>query len=448
MEAIKPVSRDAFSVDLKHALIWVARALDYVGVDDLNHNHRVAYIAYQCSQVLGWEKKKQEFCFLSGLIHDCGVSQTTEHSHLISDMQPSESEHHCHVGFQALEQCELLAQFANIILYHHTDWLHLQHAPISPYEKDVAALIYLADRLDFLRAKYLKNTHQDLITLYKKAITEELTLHKGSLFCPTFVDALITLIHKDGFWFAMDATHIETIPFSFNQLKWLHQDLSLSALTQLGRFIAGIVDAKSPFTYHHSLKVAELSEYLANRMGLAKSTSKLIYVAGLVHDIGKLRTPDEILHKEGPLTENEYIHIRRHTVDTDVALKMIFPNSKLSEWASNHHERLDGSGYPYGKTAEQIDLPSRIIAIADVFQALSQNRPYRSKLSPQEITDIMWPMVTQYKLDADVYDHLARNLNTCYQISIDSSEQQHSTPSEQAETQAVMSHSPPTRLLA
>ncbi|EHZ2551269.1 HD-GYP domain-containing protein [Vibrio vulnificus] len=387
MEAIKPVSRDAFSVDLKHALIWVARALDYVGVDDLNHNHRVAYIAYQCSQVLGWEKKKQEFCFLSGLIHDCGVSQTTEHSHLISDMQPSESEHHCHVGFQALEQCELLAQFANIILYHHTDWLHLQHA-------------------------------------------------------------LITLIHKDGFWFAMDATHIETIPFSFNQLKWLHQDLSLSALTQLGRFIAGIVDAKSPFTYHHSLKVAELSEYLANRMGLAKSTSKLIYVAGLVHDIGKLRTPDEILHKEGPLTENEYIHIRRHTVDTDVALKMIFPNSKLSEWASNHHERLDGSGYPYGKTAEQIDLPSRIIAIADVFQALSQNRPYRSKLSPQEITDIMWPMVTQYKLDADVYDHLARNLNTCYQISIDSSEQQHSTPTEQAETQAVMSHSPPTRLLA
>lgn len=100
MEAIKPVSRDAFSVDLKHALIWVARALDYVGVDDLNHNHRVAYIAYQCSQVLGWEKKKQEFCFLSGLIHDCGVSQTTEHSHLISDMQPSESEHHCHVAFK------------------------------------------------------------------------------------------------------------------------------------------------------------------------------------------------------------------------------------------------------------------------------------------------------------------------------------------------------------
>ncbi|EOC5341442.1 HD domain-containing phosphohydrolase [Vibrio vulnificus] len=448
MEAIKPAMHEPFCVDLKHALIWVARALDYVGMDDLHHNHRVAYTAYECAKLLGWEKKKQEFSFLAGLIHDCGVSQTAEHSHLISDMIPSESEQHCRVGFQALEQCDMLAQFANIILYHHTDWLHLQHAPISPYEKDVAALIYLADRLDFLRAKYLSHTQPDLITLYKKAISEELYFYRGTLFCSTFVDALVTLIHRDGFWFAMDSTHIETVPFSFSQLKWLHQDLSISALIQLGRFIAGIVDAKSPFTYQHSLKVAELSEYLALQMGLPKSTSKLIYVAGLVHDIGKLRTPDSILHKEGPLSEIEYIHIKRHTVDTAVALNMIFPHSNIAQWAANHHERLDGSGYPYNKTAEQLDLPSRIIAIADVFQALSQNRPYRSKLSPQEITDIMWPMVTQYKLDADVYDHLARNLNTCYQISIDSSEQQHSTPTEQAETQAVMSHSPPTRLLA
>ncbi|MCU8501128.1 HD domain-containing protein, partial [Vibrio vulnificus] len=134
-------------------------------------------------------------------------------------------------------------------------------------------------------------------------------------------------------------------------------------------------------------------------------------------DIGKLRTPDSILHKEGPLSEIEYIHIKRHTVDTGVALNMIFPHSNIAQWAANHHERLDGSGYPYNKTAEQLDLPSRIIAIADVFQALSQNRPYRSKLSPQEITDIMWPMVEQNQLDGDVYAKLEQNLNHCYAMS-------------------------------
>lgn len=149
MEAVKPVMLETFSVNLNQALIWVARALDYVGVDDLHHNHRVAYIAYQCAKLMGWDKKKQEFTFLAGLIHDCGVSQTAEHSHLISDLVPSESERHCHTGYQALEECEILAQFANIILYHHTDWLRLQEAPISPYEKEVTALIYLADRFDF-----------------------------------------------------------------------------------------------------------------------------------------------------------------------------------------------------------------------------------------------------------------------------------------------------------
>ncbi|POB71984.1 hydrolase, partial [Vibrio vulnificus] len=94
-----------------------------------------------------------------------------------------------------------------------------------------------------------------------------------------------------------------------------------------------------------------------------------------------------------------------------------FPHSNIAQWAANHHERLDGSGYPYNKSAEQLDLPSRIIAIADVFQALSQNRPYRSKLSPQEITDIMWPMVEQNQLDGDVYAKLEQNLNHCYAMS-------------------------------
>lgn len=419
MEAVKPVMLETFSVNLNQALIWVARALDYVGVDDLHHNHRVAYIAYQCAKLMGWDKKKQEFTFLAGLIHDCGVSQTAEHSHLISDLVPSESERHCHTGYQALEECEILAQFANIILYHHTDWLRLQEAPISPYEKEVTALIYLADRLDFLRAKYLKHTDEDLITLYKKSIGQEVSLHRGTLFCPEFVDALLKLIQQDGFWFSMDSASIESMPFSFNELKWLHQDLSSTVLTQLARFIAGIVDAKSPFTYQHSLKVAELSEYLAIQLGLPSSVTKMIYVAGLVHDLGKLRTPDEILHKDGPLDRNEYVHIKRHTVDTEAALKMIFPQSRIGEWASNHHERLDGSGYPYNKTAQQLDMPSRIIAVADVFQALSQNRPYRERLTAEEIVGIMSPMVENYQLDAQVYHLLSKNLTYCYQLSIE-----------------------------
>lgn len=418
MEAIRKRQDASFSVDLKHALIWVARALDYVGVDDINHNHRVAYIAYECSKLLNWDVKKQEFAFLAGLIHDCGVSQTTEHEELVSQLTPRHAQVHCMAGFKALNQCSLLAKFAPAILHHHTPWEELKHIDISPYEKDIAALIFVADRLDFFRAQYADPDHPDLITLKKGDIINALKQNSGTLFHPIYVDTLCKLAKKDGFWFSMEPENIEAIPLNFMHLDWLQKDLTLHDLVQLGRFIAGIVDAKSPFTYQHSIKVAELCLYIARGLSIPKLDSKMLYVAGLVHDIGKLRTPDQILHKEGPLTTEEYIHIKRHTIDTEIALKMVFPCSKIGEWASNHHEKLNGSGYPYNKTDHELDLPSRVIAVADIFQALSQHRPYRDRLGPAEIIEIMKSMVEKGELDSYVFDYVHHNIDDCYKLSV------------------------------
>jgi len=417
VEQIKSKIADSFSVDLKHALIWVARALDYVGIDDINHNHRVAYIAYECAKRLNWPIKKQEFTFLAGLIHDCGVSQTNEHKNLISEITPSNVQTQCSVGFQALSNCSLLAKFAPIILHHHTHWEELETLELPPYEKDIAALVFISDRLDFLRAQYSCEENPDLVTLSKHHISSELLKHSGTLFRPAYVKILNELVEKDGFWFAMEPEHIESIPLHFTHLEWLQRDLSMHDLIQLGRFIAGIVDAKSPFTYLHSLKVAELCFYLAQGLNLPKHTARMLYVSGLVHDIGKLRTPDDILHKPGKLTTEEYIHIKRHTIDTEIALQMVFPCSKVGEWAANHHERLNGSGYPYNKTAQELDLPSRIIAVADIFQALSQDRPYRKRLTTQEIVEIIKPMVDDQLLDNEVFQHLNEHLDLYYQIA-------------------------------
>lgn len=89
-----------FEVDLKQALIWVARALDYVGVDDTHHSHRVAYIAYQCALALNWDLKKAEFCYFAGMIHDCGVSETQEHKMLLDELIPQDAKAHCLRGYQ------------------------------------------------------------------------------------------------------------------------------------------------------------------------------------------------------------------------------------------------------------------------------------------------------------------------------------------------------------
>ncbi|ELA8150748.1 HD domain-containing protein [Vibrio parahaemolyticus] len=407
-----------FEVDLKQALIWVARALDYVGVDDTHHSHRVAYIAYQCALALNWDLKKAEFCYFAGMIHDCGVSETQEHKMLLDELIPQDAKAHCLRGYQTLKQCRLLSQFAVPVLYHHTHWDELQHLDLPEFEKDVAALLYLSDRLDFMRARYVMNCHCDIVTLHEELIAECVLANAGTLFNPVMCKAMVKLIMTDGFWFAMESENIETIGLNFKSIDWLQKQLTIWDMNSLGLFLARIVDAKSPFTYQHSQKVAELSRYLAGKLGLDEHDQEMLFIAGLVHDIGKLKTPDEILHKESALSKQEYTRIKRHTIDTQLALHKVFPNAKIAEWASNHHERLDGSGYPYHKTAEELDIPSRIIAVADVFQALSQDRPYRGRMSQTQIAEIMDDLIEQNKLCAHVYEVLEQNMTACYNMSI------------------------------
>ncbi|MDG3085822.1 HD domain-containing protein [Vibrio hannami] len=413
------VVQERITIDLRHALLMIARALDFVGIDDINHGHRVAYMAYECAKRLGWDNKKARFAYYTGLIHDCGVSTTEEHSALVGELQPENVREHCIRGHQELTNCPLLSRFAVPILYHHTQWEELKNLELTEFNRDIAAIVYIADRLDFLRAYYIQDNHQEAVTLHKELIAEHIKSQAGTMFNPEMVEAMEQLIFMDGFWYNMDTAYIEVQALSEDSDGEYSGELSINDVKQMARFLARIVDAKSPFTYQHSEKVAVLSMTLADELGLSKSIQQLIYVAGLLHDIGKLRTPDEILNKGNRLTREEYTRIRRHTVDTEHTLRSFFPNSPIGEWASNHHERLDGSGYPYNKNGEDLDLPSRIIAVADNFQALAQKRPYRLlHLSMEDIMSRLEPLVESGKLDREVFALIKNNEERYYQIAI------------------------------
>ena len=404
-------------IDLRQALLMIARTLDYVGMDDINHGHRVAYIAYECARKMGWQENKARHAYYTGLIHDCGVSSTSEHNILVSEMQPELTAQHCIRGYEALTKVSTLASFATAVRYHHTPWVQLKQLDLSEEDKAIAALVFLSDRLDFLRAEFLQNNHHELITLHEEMISETILAHSGKLFPEEFVAAMDTLIHTDGFWYNMDPVYIEMMALADDHEAKYLQQLDISDINQLAQFIARIVDAKSAFTYQHSERVALLSKMLAEDAGLSHREQELIYVAGLLHDIGKLRTPDEILNKHAKLTKEEYSRIRRHTVDTQHVLQNFFPNSKIGNWASNHHERLDGSGYPYNKTAEELDLPSRIIAVADIFQALSQKRPYRGRLPVEQVLHLIQPLVDKGQLDQEVFRMITSQPERYYQAA-------------------------------
>jgi HD-GYP domain-containing protein (c-di-GMP phosphodiesterase class II) len=145
-----------------------------------------------------------------------------------------------------------------------------------------------------------------------------------------------------------------------------------------------------------------VSAFLAKAKGYSLEEVKLMKIAGLFHDLGKLSIPNDVLEKSGKLTEREFSIIKQHPYYTYRILEQIDGFSTVAEWAAFHHETLDGSGYPFRVPGDSLRLGSRMVSVADVFVALSENRPYRGPLTVQDIEKIMRGMVDNRKIDGCV----------------------------------------------
>lgn len=154
--------------------------------------------------------------------------------------------------------------------------------------------------------------------------------------------------------------------------------------TNIIRALAYTIDAKDRYTSGHSQRVADYALAIAKRMGKSEEEQKIIYYAGLLHDIGKIRVPEELINKPGGLTEDEFNQIRVHPVSGYHILKDIHEDIRIAYGAKYHHERYDGKGYPNALEGENIPEIARIIGVADSYDAMASNRRYRDAL-PQEV---------------------------------------------------------------
>jgi HD-GYP domain-containing protein (c-di-GMP phosphodiesterase class II) len=160
-------------------------------------------------------------------------------------------------------------------------------------------------------------------------------------------------------------------------------------LDRVCRAFADIIDAKSPFTYNHSTRVADVAREVALHCGLDATEQRRIYRAGLLHDIGKLGVSNTILDKEGKLTPEEWESMKLHPRYTLEILQRVSAFSGFAWTASTHHEKLDGSGYPWKMKGSALDLPSRILTVSDIFDALTSDRPYRKGMPEAKVTAIL-----------------------------------------------------------
>lgn len=222
-------------------------------------------------------------------------------------------------------------------------------------------------------------------------------------FDPELVKALLSLEDDDPLWIELrtrprEALHERTIDA-------LNQSVPDADVDAICMAFASIVDAKSPFTANHSRRVADYAVHIGARLGFSEEQQRELHHAGLLHDLGKLGVSSLILEKPGRLTEEEWETIRRHPEWTAKILSDLPALGRVREIAAAHHEKLDGSGYWRGLTADRLDLSQRVLAIADIWDALTADRPYRSGMSPEDALAIL-RKDAGVALDADCIDAL------------------------------------------
>lgn len=400
------------AIDLGQVIYALSDALDLVGVDEGFHGKRTGVMALQCGRALDMSEPQQEDLFHAGLLHDCGVSSTYVYRCLLSEMDWVGVEFHCIEGSELLGQFAPLAHLTPIVRYHHTHWSDLVKLELDPVVARQANLIHLVDRVDALAAPHYE---RDLL-LARHTIRDSLWRLSDTFFAPELVMTFLDLSEREAFWLSLEPRHLIRL---IHEQKRRSQPtpINLVELQRLALIFARIVDAKSPYTMEHSQGTARLARLLAERAGLPAETCEKIEIAGLLHDLGKLQVPDEILEKPGTLTHKERALVQRHSFETYQVLRGIQGLEDITLWAACHHETLDGQGYPFHLSGAELTLEMRIIAVADVFQALAQRRPYRSPLSPEQILEMLRTFVRQNRLDERVVELVGDQLEASWQAA-------------------------------
>lgn len=173
-----------------------------------------------------------------------------------------------------------------------------------------------------------------------------------------------------------------------------------SGLDEIARAFADIIDSKSPYTYQHSTNVARYARKIGRELGLERDDAAILNRAALLHDVGKLGIASGILNKAGPLTADERRQMEMHPRYTWEILQRVSAFAGFARTAALHHEKLDGSGYPWGVKGDNLDTAARTLAVADMYEALTASRPYRGSLSRDEALKIIratsvCPVVTE-----------------------------------------------------
>lgn len=349
-------------VKLYDLVMAFSNALDQVHPALTGHHLRVGFLLDRLAERLDLPASERHNVFWAGVMHDVGVVPLKiSAADLIFER---ERFLHPKAGWLFLKECPLLEKVADLVHHHHMYW---EKARDRETAVRGGCLINLADRADVL--------------LRGDAPVEECARRTASLlrrrrrgvFAPRHLEALLDILHDGEALAALDGIS-GRLPAVLRE-RYGQQTLRTEEIIQFSTLFGHVIDSRSPFTATHSTGVAHVARALGRYAGLAEKDLDILFVAGMLHDIGKLGIATALLEKPGPLTETEFPRVKRHADLSRQWLDAIPGFQRVSQWGSCHHERLDGTGYPLGLKADRIPTPARIMSIADVFTALTEVGP-------------------------------------------------------------------------
>lgn len=368
---------------------------ELVGVSEY-HSLRTAVLCSKMGKSEGYGDDALAAIFTCALFHDNALTEyTLEQRAKIHggeiDLRP-----HCEYGQRNIEWLPFAKSVDGYILHHHSkeDGTGAFAELDFPHE---SALIGAADYADAnfnLRTADFRNA--DELKAKISADMENLPSKRSA-------EALLNVLDGETLESLRDENIYETVRRLYPSWK---ADLQDKNVLRLARFISYIIDCKSKYTRKHSEQIANRAWYMGGIYGYSREERVQLYLAASLHDIGKIATPSAVLEKPGALDKDEYRIIMNHVQYTYDWLGEVDGLEKIRDWAANHHEKLDGTGYSRKLKAEETDFNSRLLACIDIYQAVCEERPYHAARSHGDTMPILRSMADKGYIDGKIVKDL------------------------------------------
>lgn len=392
-------------LNITNVLKTVNSAYERFDKDACLHSLQVAYLTLKICKNMDMDEDTKNSLVIAAYFHDFSAEKTNMCDSLDKYEKGNAVKEHCILGYLLFKFLLPKSDICKFILYHHNtyDVDYIINDIENPLESNI---IKLADDISIYNIFNRQASVNDVIDFLNE---------RSYMYNPNYlnrfldtnakmaIENVLNESYKENFWKEVDLLNYKVITI---------EDIIVC--------LAFIIDCKCDITNFHSLSVSNTSCMLGKYFNLSENEYYNLKIGSLLHDIGKIAIPNEILKKEGPLTKAEFEIMKQHAVYTYEILSNL-KHKHILNIASNHHEKLNGKGYPRGLS--DLTLSEKIVAVADIFVALIQKRSYKDGFSKDKVIEILSNCANKGEIDGEVvkkvienYDYLEKMNNQLYSL--------------------------------